>query len=344
MAGERRVLYFWHALANQLLTTLSNLLADLNLTDVETCYKAFRTPLIRSIPIQSNGFGIEPELTIKLSKRQARIYEVPITYHGRTYEEGKKIGFADAFAAVGVLVRSSLSSRIYKDEGAAILHVLSGAQRFNRWMADVISPYLGNTVLELGAGMGNLSRLLAPRRKRYIATDIDDEHLSRLRARLQHRPNLETAVCDLMRPEHFASFRNQMESVVCLNVVEHIEDDLLGLRNIHSALCRGGRAIVLVPQGASVYGTLDEVLGHFRRYSHKELEEKMSACGFRVEKVLEFNRITYPGWFLNGRVLRKRSFSRFQLSIFDRMVPLWRSVDRLLPWPPTSVIGIGVRE
>jgi SAM-dependent methyltransferase len=344
VAGERRVLYFWHAMANNLLTTICNIFADLNLTDIETCYKIFRTPLIQSIPIHSNRFGIEPEITVKLAKRQARIYEVPITYHGRTYEEGKKIGFSDAVAAVGVLLRTWLSSDIYKDEGPAILHVLSNANRFNRWMADVVSPYLGESVLELGAGMGNLSRLLSPRKRRYIATDIDEEHLSRLRFRLQHRPNLETAICDLMRPEHFEPFRGQMDSVVCLNVVEHIQDDLQGLSNIYSTLRPGGRAVVLVPQGQGVYGTLDEVLGHFQRYSSNELETKMTKVGFRVERVLEFNRITYPGWFVNGRIFRKRSFSRFQLSIFDALVPLWRKIDGMLPWPPTSVIGIGVRD
>jgi hypothetical protein len=70
----------------------------------------------------------------------------------------------------------------------------------------------------------------------------------------------------------------------------------------------------------------------------------MKAAGFRIEDMLEFNRMTYPGWYLNGRILRRRTFSRFQLSVFDRLVPLWRRIDKLLPWPPTSIIGIGVRE
>ena len=84
VSGERRVLYFWHSLANHLLTTMCNVFADLNLTDMETCYKAFRTPLLKSIPIRSERFGFEPEITIKLAKRQARIYETPISYIGRT--------------------------------------------------------------------------------------------------------------------------------------------------------------------------------------------------------------------------------------------------------------------
>ena len=92
VSGERRVLYFWHALANHILTTLCNLASDLNLTDMETCYKVFRTELIQSIPLRSERFGIEPEITMKLAQRQARLYEVPISYYGRTYEEGKKSG------------------------------------------------------------------------------------------------------------------------------------------------------------------------------------------------------------------------------------------------------------
>ncbi len=343
-AAQRRVLYYWHSIANYFLTTACNIVADLNLTDMETCYKVFRTSLLASIPIRSDRFGIEPEVTIKLAKRQARIYEVPITYRGRTYEEGKKIGGWDAFAALGIIVRYALSSDVYKAHGPDILDALADANRFNRWMADTIIPYLGRDVLELGAGMGNLTRHLARRRKRYIATDIDAEHLARLQSRLQHRPNITTAVCDLTSTSDFEPFHTEVDSVVCLNVLEHVEDDLAGLRNIHSALKPNGRAIVLVPQGSGVYGTLDEALGHFRRYSRDELAEKMKATGFRVEQVLEFNRITYPGWFLNGRILKRRTFSRFQLSVFDRLVPLWRVIDGALPWPPTSIIAVGVKE
>jgi glycosyltransferase involved in cell wall biosynthesis len=112
VAGERRVLYFWHSLANHLLTAMCDVFADLNLTDMETCYKAFRTPLLKSIPIRSQRFGFEPEITLKLAKRQARIYETPISYNGRTYEEGKKIGLKDVFDALWVILRFSLSNDI----------------------------------------------------------------------------------------------------------------------------------------------------------------------------------------------------------------------------------------
>jgi SAM-dependent methyltransferase len=130
--------------------------------------------------------------------------------------------------------------------------------------------------------------------------------------------------------------------VVCLNVVEHVEDDLGALRNIRGALGPGGRAIILVPQDQEVYGTLDEVLGHYRRYSAAELRERMEAAGFEVERVFEFNRVTRPGWWLNGRVLKRRSFGRMQLRVFDALVPVWRRLDGVLPWRGVSVIAVGI--
>jgi glycosyltransferase involved in cell wall biosynthesis len=102
---ERRVLYFWHSLGNRGLTLASNLFTDLNLTDMETCYKAFRSEVIKGIDIEEDRFGFEPEITAKVAKQQLRIYEVPISYHGRTYAEGKKIGMKDGFRALYAIVK-----------------------------------------------------------------------------------------------------------------------------------------------------------------------------------------------------------------------------------------------
>ncbi len=107
--GEtRRVLYYWHAVVNWGLTTLSNMTSGLNLTDMETCYKAFRREVIQSIRIEEDRFGFEPEITAKVARAGARVYEVPISYHGRTYEEGKKIGWKDGFRAVYAIAKYSL--------------------------------------------------------------------------------------------------------------------------------------------------------------------------------------------------------------------------------------------
>lgn len=341
ISGERRVIYYWHSLANHLLTTACNMAADLNLTDMETCYKAFRVSLARSIPIRSNRFGIEPEITIKFAKRQASIYEVPISYYGRTYDEGKKIGAKDAVSALWVILRCYFSRDIYRDPGAHILDSLAGTKRFNRWMADTVRPWLGVKVLELGAGIGNMTQQLAGGRKHYVASDIDEEHLARQRVRFRGRPNLEMRKCDLCNSEDFADLAGNFDTVVCLNVVEHVEDDLTALKNIRSALAPGGRAIILVPQDQGIYGTLDEVLGHYRRYSAEQLRARMEEAGFVIERVIQFNRITRPGWWWNGRILGRRTFGRFQLRVFDWLVPIFRRIDSLLPWLAVSLIAVG---
>ena len=107
-AGPHRVLYFWHSVGNRFLTLFSNMITNLNMTDMETCYKAFRREVIQSIPIEEDRFGFEPEITVKISKRQLRVYEVGISYWGRTYAEGKKIGWRDGFRALWCLVKYAL--------------------------------------------------------------------------------------------------------------------------------------------------------------------------------------------------------------------------------------------
>jgi len=339
-AGERRVLYFWHSIANQMLTLFCNLVTDLNLTDMETCYKAFRTSLLKSIPIRSNRFGIEPELTIKVARRHARVYEIPISYYGRTYEEGKKIGLKDAFQALYVILRYALTNDLYRDPRTVTLQTLSKATRFNQWIGETIRPYLGKQVLEIGAGTGNLTNVLAPGVKSYLATDADRENMARLSVRFQHRPNLKVRRCDITNPADIDMFTESVDTVVCLNLLEHIEDDMQALRNIYLALRTDGRAIILVPHGEALFGTLDTALGHLRRYSHAALQQRLEEAGFQVEKILNFNRVSSPGWYVGGKILKNKALSRLQMQLFDRFVWLWRRIDGPLPWLPTSIIAI----
>lgn len=107
-SGAHRVLYFWHSVGNWLLTLISNCFTNINLTDMETCYKVFRREVIQSIPIEENRFGFEPEITVKVARRKLRIYEVGVSYSGRTYEEGKKVGWKDGFRALYCLVKYSM--------------------------------------------------------------------------------------------------------------------------------------------------------------------------------------------------------------------------------------------
>jgi glycosyltransferase involved in cell wall biosynthesis len=271
LASEyRRVLFFRHELGNRFLTLVCNLVSDLNLTDMETCYKMIRTALWKTIPLDGRGFAIEPEITIKLAKRNARIFEVPIRYSGRTYQEGKKISWKDGFRALLAIMRFAVSDHIYTEDeyGSQVLGRLNRAPRFTKWMADTIRPYVGERVLEIGAGTGNLTLQLIPR-KLYWASDVNPLYLNHLKMLGQNRPYLRVGYTDGQISESYP--QQKFDTVICLNVVEHLRDDNAALQNIREALEVGGQAIILVPCGPRLFSTLDQVLGHRRRYSRQQL-------------------------------------------------------------------------
>jgi glycosyltransferase involved in cell wall biosynthesis len=338
--GYKRALFFRHAIGNKLLTFLCDIVCDLNLTDMETCYKMVRTDLLKSIPLESSTFDIEPELAIKLAKRGARVFEVPISYSGRTYHEGKKITWRDGFRALRAILHYMISDRIYAEDerGGEILERLHRAPRFTRWMADVIRPYVGDRVLELGAGTGNMSVHLMPRSV-YWATDVNPHYLQYLMTLRATRPFLRVAYTNAMDTQSFPTGQF-FDTVVCLNVVEHVQDDAGALRNIHDVVVNGGRAIILVPFGPWLYGSLDEVLGHWRRYTEDQFLAVARQASFHVEQIVKFNRPGVPAWWLNGRVLRRKTFGLGQIRILNILTPLFRLVDPLLPFPPLSLIAI----
>jgi len=335
----RRVLLFRHSLGNQLITLLTNIVTDLNLSDIETCYKMVRADIFKGIPWESDRFGIEPEITIKLAKRKARIFEIPIRYSGRTYAEGKKITWKDGVRALGALVKYGISDKVYVADayGSEILARLNRAPRFTKWMADTIRPYVGERVLEIGAGIGNLTTNLVPRTK-YHASDINPHYLDRLETLKQARPYLQVHYTDASAAETYPG--EQFDTVICMNVVEHLENDVEALSNIRRSLDKNGRAIVLVPNGPRLFGSLDKVLGHYRRYTREQLVQACQAAGFTIEKVLKFNRIGTPGWWLNGRILKKETFGFWQIKVLNFLLPIVRPIDRFLPFPHLSWIII----
>ena len=341
LASEyRRVLFFRHELGNRFLTLLCNVVSDLNLSDMETCYKMVRTTLLKSIPLTGRGFEIEPEITIKLAKRGARIFEVPIRYSGRTYQEGKKIGWRDGLRAIAAILRFSWSDQIYVQDkyGSQILGRLNRAPNFTKWMADTVRPYVGQKVLEIGAGIGNLTGQLIPRRL-YWATDINPLYLMYLENVGRNRPYMKVGFTDGENRETYPQ-EQKFDTVICLNVVEHLADDRAALRNIRSVLEEQGRAIILVPCGPKVFGSLDEVLGHHRRYTRKTLEAVSREAGFELERMLEFNRVGVIAWWLNGRLLRRRTFGLWQIRVLNALTPFFRKIDSLLPLPPLSLIAV----
>lgn len=342
-ADYRRVLYFWHSLMNWGLTNLSNIFTDLTITDMETCYKMFRAPLLKSIPIRSSGFGLEPELTAKVAKRNLRVYEVPISYKGRTYDEGKKITWKDGFLALYYIVKYWLIDDCYKDYQGVALQAASLAPRFTKWVADVIRPFLGRKVLEIGAGIGNMTSRFLPRDE-YIASEINQQYLETLWSRFGHEGRAKILHLDLSEPEHFKELRESQDSIICLNMLEHVEDDIAALKRMYETLAPEGNLILLVPQDPHIFSNLDQVSKHFRRYTREDLQQKLNQAGFTVDTMFDFNKPGYIGWAIEGKFLGSRTLPKLAMKIYDHLVWLFCRIDHLLPWKGLSIITIARKE
>jgi glycosyltransferase involved in cell wall biosynthesis len=336
---ERKVLYFWHTAANRLLTLLANMLNDTNLTDMETCYKAFTAECLQSIPLTSDRFGIEPEITAKVSRNRFRIYEVPISYDGRTYEQGKKIGWKDGVAALWYVLKYRFSSQ-YADAGKVALDALEQAPRFNQWMYDAIHPFLGKRLVELGSGRGNLSKLLRHERETLL-TDYRPEYLAELSEATDCLENVRVAALDLTQANQFEVLRQyQPDTVVCLNVLEHIQDDEAVLRNLHRVLPPACRLVFLVPFNPKLYSEFDRQIGHFRRYSRGELERKMEEAGFDVERQFYFNKAGVLAWWVGNTLSGQRTLRPWQLRLYNRLTPLFRLLECTLPMAGLSTVVV----
>jgi glycosyltransferase involved in cell wall biosynthesis len=339
VSDQTRVLPFWHSMINKGLTLVSNMFCNLNLTDMETCYKVFRTDLLKSIPIRSDRFGFEPEITMKSAKRKLRIYEVPISYHGRTYEEGKKIGWKDGLKALAVILHYWIIDDLYATPyGRDVLNNLTGTPQYLAWLARKLRPHLGDNVLEIGAGIGNIAGRLMGRRLLYVAAEKDPLHLHALRNRFLRTPNVVVQKLDPELSDDFADLDNSFDTVLCLNVLEYMNDPKRVVDSLQATLKANGVLMVLVPNGPSLFGNIDRALGHKRRYRRADAVQLLESAGFAVETVYSFNKAGAPPWWFYGKLFHSKSINKPVLKIFDKTVWLWSRLDRLMPWPGLTLI------
>jgi SAM-dependent methyltransferase len=338
---RRRVLDYRHTLGNNFLTALSNWFTDLHFTDMETCYKMFRAGLLKSIPIRSNDFALEPEITAKVAKRHCRIFEVPISYLGRTYREGKKITWRDGFKALSAVLRWWLIDDLYSERvfEAHQLHGIERTRRFNEWLVETIAPHVGARVLELGAGIGVVAEALIPREE-YVALEDDPHLVDYLRNVALGRPYLSVERGGAEDHDWLERQKGRFDTVIALHVLEHVADPVRLLQAARAALAPGGRLVLYVPQGPGLFSSLDEHLGRKRRYDEGELRRQLEQAGLRLEHCRRFNRAGTLGWWLNGRLLRRTHISRLQRKVFDVLVPVLKRIDRFLPWPALGLVAV----
>ena len=326
--GRQRVFMFSHYLGNKLLNFLTNVLYNTNLSDMETCYKAFRADVLKRIELKSSSFGIEPEITAKVFQRNLRVYEVPISYEGRTYDEGKKITWKDGLIALYWLVRCKFS-RIEVDKRT--MSELGLLRRYYDWIFRLISPFLGQRVLHVGAGLGTFTRKLLGR-ELVVATESDDEACDRLKERLLESRRLRIRTHDPTQPAEPELHDSDLDTVLCLGELEYCEDDQSMLTNLRAVLADEGRLVLLVPASQTLFGKLDEKMGRRRRYSKSSLSAALKAAGYEVETMCHINALGSIGWLVNSKLFAATRVPRLQLKLFDVLVPILR-IERLLHLP-----------
>jgi len=224
------------------------------------------------------------------------------------------------------------------------LSILEEATSYHRWIFEKIKPYLKGDILEVGCGIGNLTSWLLGWGK-VVASDMNEDYLRLIEEKYQDHSNLKGVfIWDIQQgptKELLASF----DTIVCSNVLEHIGDDVSVLKHFHHLLSGEGRLILLVPALKCLYNQLDKDLGHFRRYSKKELVSKIEQSGFRILHLTYFNPFGILGWFFNGSILRRRILPQNQVKVFNKMVPLFLSLEKIIPnWVGQSLIVVGEKR
>jgi SAM-dependent methyltransferase len=213
------------------------------------------------------------------------------------------------------------------------LEKLTEAKNYNRWVYELCRPYLGKRLLEIGCGIGTMTGFWLSQ-GRLLATDIDPVHLQHAREHWQDRENLSTGLWDVSAAPSPEVSAYKPDTVLCINILEHVQDDGRALQNIYNLLVPGGRLVLFVPALQGLYGTLDEELLHFRRYGKKQVRALASQAGFQEETGYYVNGTGVFGWWLNGKFLKRRYFSPKQIAVYDRIVPLLAGWEKFLhpPW------------
>jgi SAM-dependent methyltransferase len=197
---------------------------------------------------------------------------------------------------------------------------MAGARRYFDWQARLVTPELGRRVVEVGCGTGNFTGHLLDR-EFVVSLDIEPACVQRLRERFPGRSNLHSLVAAPGTQEFAALARFMPDSCVCLNVLEHIEDDAEALAAMASVIQRGGAIVLIVPAFPALYGPIDRNLGHFRRYTRASLTALARRVGLRVRSARFMNSLGFFGWWANARLLRRETQSASQIDFFDRLVP-----------------------
>ena len=216
-------------------------------------------------------------------------------------------------------------------QGLSTLEILTEAKNYNRWIAENFYSHVKAPLLEFGSGIGNISELLSTYTPLCL-TDTDERMLAHLKNKFSHINDVSVNFLDITQPppEHLVG---SFQTVIGINVLEHIEDDEKALVHLGNVLKPSGRLLLLVPAKKWAYTDLDKQLGHFRRYEKKELAEKLAKASFQIEKLYFFNIVGLMSWIIRDKIQRSGGLRPYQISSFDSIVPVLKIIESKVSLP-----------
>ncbi|PTL81834.1 methyltransferase domain-containing protein [Vitiosangium sp. GDMCC 1.1324] len=317
-------------LADRALGRVTRFVTDVTLEDPLCGQRAFRTEALKSVSLTSEDDSVDAEIVVKLAAQLYRLTEVPVGV-----EAAPHLPLASQLARLRTLVRYATvrDDADNQHEGYSTLERMDGASNYNAWLGQRFREHLGRRVLEIGAGIGTITEKLEPGLELLIALEVDRFYVDRLKNKFRGKPHVRPYLSDVALADWEALKAERLDTIVLSNVLEHIPDDATAVRRFRQILPEGGRVVVLVPALPQIFGAIDEAVGHYRRYTMAGLREVLEGNGFEVEKLEWMNLVGIPGWFMNSRVMRRRSVPKLQLKVYDRIAPFLAKAESHVKLP-----------
>jgi len=317
-------------LAEALVDRLARAVLENGTRDTLSGLKAFRTKVLDGVTLRAQGEDADAELLVKLAAQLFRFANVDVT--ARPAPRPLK---ALAHQARTLFKYATLSNDADNEhEGYNTLaNMEAGAPNYNAWLGDRFNEYAGQRVLEIGAGIGTITSHLAAGRDHVTALEVDPFYVKRLHNRFRGQKNVEPYHSDVALADWKKLKGKRFDTIVLSNVLEHIPDDGGAVETFGKILPSGGKLLILVPALPVLFGSIDEAVGHFRRYTPQALRAVLQPHGFEVEVLEWMNLVGIPGWFVNGRLLKRRVLPPLQLRLYDQVAPLLARAESKVKLP-----------
>jgi len=317
-------------LAERALGQVTRFVTDVAVSDPLSGVRAFRTDALRSVSLTSDDDAVDAELVVKLAAQLYRFTEVALPL--RAVPRRPR---AARLSQLRTLVRYATvrDDADNQHEGYTTLERMDGAVHYNQWLGRRFREHLGRRVLEIGSGIGTITRELEAGLELLIALEVDPFYVDRLKNLFRGHPHIRPYLSDVALADWESLRKERLDTIVLSNVLEHIPDDGAAVRRFRQILTPGGRVVILVPALPQLFGSIDEAVGHHRRYTPDTLRAVLEHNGFEVETLEWMNLVGMPGWFVNSRLLRRRSVPKLQLKLYDTLAPLFARAEAQVKLP-----------